>query len=61
VECWQPKSSSGRTVFRRRPARAEPLFDFNLEALNVVPPWVWWAAGIGVLTGLVAAARALLG
>jgi hypothetical protein len=60
MECWQAKSSSGRPVFRRRPERTEPLFDFSLDAL-VVPDWAWWVVAGGVITAIAFAARALIG
>lgn len=61
TECWQAKSSSGRSVLRRRPERTEPLFDFGLDALDVVPDWVWWVLAAVVVTSLALAVRALLG
>jgi hypothetical protein len=61
MECWQAKSSSGRPVFRRRPERTEPLFDFSLDALDVVPDWAWWVVAGAVITAIAFAARALIG
>ena len=61
MDCWQPKSSSGRPVFRVRPERTEPLFDFSLDTLGVVPDWVWWVVTAGLVTAIAFAVRALIG
>jgi hypothetical protein len=61
MDCWQPKSSSGRPVFRRRPERTEPLFDFSLETLGVVPDWVWWVVTAGLVTAIAFAVLSLIG
>lgn len=61
TECWQAKSSSGRSVLRRRPERTEPLFNFSLDALGVVPDWVWWVVAAAVVTAIAFAVRVLIG
>jgi hypothetical protein len=60
AECWQAKTSSGRGIFRRHPPRTERLFDFNLDALNLLPAWAWWVAAGGVITAIVFAVRAFI-
>ena len=60
TECWQAKSSSGRPVLRRRRERTEPLFDFGLDALNVLPGWVWWVIAAGVVTAIAFGVRAVV-
>jgi hypothetical protein len=44
-----------------RPERTEPLFDFSLDTLGVVPDWVWWVVTAGLVTAIAFAVRALIG
>lgn len=60
VECWQAKVEGGRAVIRRGPARTEPLVGFNLDALDLLPGWVWWGLALGAVSLIALAVRVLV-
>ena len=62
AECWLAKVEGGRAAIRHGPARTEPLVGFNLDALDLLPGWVWWGLAFGGAVSLIAlAVRALVG
>jgi hypothetical protein len=61
TECWLAKVDGGRAVIRREPARREPLFGFDLDALGLLPGWVWWVLAVGGAGSVIALATRVLG